>query len=96
MKNPEFYTEAELVTFGEYLLSDERRLRFVGQSPAELLKMVHDADIENWKTKVGGAGVEMGEETKGLIAMTEDQFREIVIKGVRQALNADNAVPAWA
>ena len=64
MKNPEFYTEAELVTFGEYLLSEERQKTIhTGDK-----KGVYHPDIENWKAKVGGAGVEMGEEVAHIAA----------------------------
>lgn len=47
------YTEADLVSFGLYLLSDERKQLFqstiTGLSVAERLKDVHHADLENWK-----------------------------------------------
>jgi len=40
------YTEADLVSFGNYVLSEERaRLLIHG----ELYRIVHDADLVNWK-----------------------------------------------
>lgn len=48
--------EADLVSFGEYLLSDERReniaegIKPEEEVPAELSR-VHDADISNWREK---------------------------------------------
>lgn len=54
------FTEADLVSFGEYLLSEERSDRIlsapVGDSSTSLgqrirLRSVYHADIENWKAK---------------------------------------------
>jgi len=56
-----YYNKKDLVKFGEYLLSDERKASFEeterlykeqGQNPlpaSESLKFVHDADLANWK-----------------------------------------------
>jgi len=63
MKIPEFYTENELTSFGEYLLSAQRlETLHPDADPAG----VYHSDVENWKAKVGGAGVEMGEEVQGI------------------------------
>ena len=51
-----FFTEEDLISFGKYLLSNER-LESFKQNPeftndemlAERLSEVHHADIENWK-----------------------------------------------
>ncbi len=46
------YTESDLVTFGNYLLSDKRKESFHGGTYSELmerLKQVHDNDLANWK-----------------------------------------------
>jgi hypothetical protein len=48
--------EEQLVSFGKYLLSEERTqlIKLAHPDPAELelqLKEVHDADIQNWKAK---------------------------------------------
>ena len=56
----ELFTTTELTSFGEYLLSAQRlETLFPGTDPAG----VYHSDIENWKAKVGGAGVEMGGES---------------------------------
>lgn len=39
-------TESDLVSFGSYLLSQERDRRITFR---ENIRMVHDADIQNWK-----------------------------------------------
>jgi hypothetical protein len=56
-----YFNKKDLVSFGEYLLSDERKASFEeterlykeqGMNPlpaSESLKLVHDADIANWK-----------------------------------------------
>lgn len=56
----ELYTRSHLVSFGEYLLSEERKERLVSVREGmnydriqEDLKGVYHADIENWKHKVG-------------------------------------------
>lgn len=43
-----------LVSFGEYMMSNERRERFKSVSMDNLeerLSQVHDADVQNWKEK---------------------------------------------
>lgn len=54
----EKFTLEELISFGEYLLSDERTKAIVEHPDAakmapvaDRLKQVHDADVENWKEK---------------------------------------------
>lgn len=50
-------TEQDLISFGNYLLSDERRKLFEaketsnGLSTEERLKQVGHWDLENWKAK---------------------------------------------
>jgi hypothetical protein len=47
------YTREDLVTFGNYLLSDLRRSKFevpeLINLPSERINKVHDADISNWQ-----------------------------------------------
>ncbi|MFA7287658.1 MAG: hypothetical protein WC055_02145 [Melioribacteraceae bacterium] len=55
-----YYNKKDLVSFGHYLLSEERRISFEnteklykeqGMNPLsaeESLKLVHDADLANW------------------------------------------------
>ena len=49
-----FFTEEDLVSFGEYLFSDERKQKIEENWPdtSEILesnlKKVHDADLTNW------------------------------------------------
>jgi len=50
-----YYNGKDLVSFGTFLLSDERKERIINHPEAasmppveERLKMVHHADIENW------------------------------------------------
>lgn len=55
------YTESDLVSFGNYMVSEERKLMFDdgdwgGLTKAERLSQVHHADIENWKEKRKGGG----------------------------------------
>lgn len=52
------YTEKDMVSFGFYLLSEERKNKFIdhkeepnGISIEERLAMVWDADLSNWKEK---------------------------------------------
>lgn len=50
-------TERQLVSFGEYLLSDERVKRIVentqeGESVYGRLQQIYHADLENWKNKI--------------------------------------------
>ena len=40
------YTEADLVSFGNYVLSDERTKRVIHD---DMFKAVSDADLANWK-----------------------------------------------
>jgi len=54
-----FYDENDLVSFGNYLLSEERRELFKnnpnfpnGELLEERLSEVHHADFENWKAKM--------------------------------------------
>jgi hypothetical protein len=59
-----YFNEKDMVSFGLYLLSDERKQRFQESykeairngiknplPPEESLKLVHHADVENWKHK---------------------------------------------
>lgn len=58
------YTEADLVSFGNYMVSEERRDLYATHPDyaniemlVERLSQVHHADIENWKDKrKGGEG----------------------------------------
>lgn len=43
-----WFTEKDLVSFGNYLLSDERKQNF-HEKDSELLKQVNDVDIQNWQ-----------------------------------------------
>jgi len=49
------YEEKDLISFGSYLLSDERNKRILetpGLIPVEeRKKLVHDADLKNWNIK---------------------------------------------
>lgn len=52
------FTEAELVSFGNYMVSEERKNSFEaskdlhpGFTVEERLSQVHHADVENWKEK---------------------------------------------
>ena len=54
-----FYDEKDLVSFGNYLLSEERKELFKnnpnfpdGELLEERLSAVHLADFENWKAKM--------------------------------------------
>lgn len=49
-----YFNESDLVSFGQYLLSKERKDRFAqgdshGLSLDERLSQVHHADVANWK-----------------------------------------------
>lgn len=55
-----YFNKKDLVSFGEYLLSDERTEKIVNHPEAsrmppveERLKMVHYADLKNWQKKIG-------------------------------------------
>lgn len=61
-----YFEEKDLVSFGEYLLSEKRKQRFQLSydesircginnpiSVEESLKLIHHADIENWKSEYG-------------------------------------------
>lgn len=49
-----FFTEEDLVSFGEYMMSDQRRKLYeehpeIGsENIEERLKSVHNADLANW------------------------------------------------
>lgn len=48
-----FFTEADLVSFGEYMMSAQRRKSFDSTQPGtgtieERLAMVHESDLSNW------------------------------------------------
>lgn len=48
-----FFTERDLVSFGDYLLSDERKEKILSNPEfegrlEEDLKQVYDADLANW------------------------------------------------
>ena len=52
------YTEADLISFGKYLLSEERKENILltkelipeSLDPTITYTWVHDADLSNWKT----------------------------------------------
>lgn len=53
-----YYEESDLVSFGEYLLSDDRKKSFRQNNPIseelsveERLKKVYDSDMSTWKEK---------------------------------------------
>lgn len=52
-----YYTEADLVSFGNHLLSKQRTERVLNHpdpgAGEELLSMVHDADLANWRQEQG-------------------------------------------
>ena len=55
-----YFNKKDLVSFGEYLLSDERKEKIINHPEAskmppveERLKQVHHADLCNWFDKVG-------------------------------------------
>lgn len=49
-----FFTEEDLVSFGEYMMSDQRRKLYEehpeisSENIEERLKSVHNADLANW------------------------------------------------
>ena len=48
------YTESDLISFGNYLLSDKRKEYFHGGSYTEIMESlghIHDNDITNWQDK---------------------------------------------
>lgn len=52
------YTESDIVSFGNYMVSEERKNSFeaskdlyTGVTVEERLTQVHHADVENWKEK---------------------------------------------
>ncbi len=53
-----YYNRKDLVSFGKYLLSEQRRYLFASHPEfgekrlEERLSDVHDSDIENWKIEV--------------------------------------------
>ncbi|MGU3377636.1 hypothetical protein [Chryseobacterium sp. M5A1_1a] len=56
------YTEAELISFGKYLVSKGREDSITGDdkgkrkcSPIDKKREVYDADLENWKIKKDGS-----------------------------------------
>lgn len=52
MEKRTYYTKKQLVSFGNYLLSKERKKSFMALSMDNLeerISAVHHADIENWK-----------------------------------------------
>lgn len=48
----ELFTKAELVSFGNYLLKLGEAAKEAGENLGRV-KVVSDADIENWKTEQG-------------------------------------------
>lgn len=50
MKQEKLYTEKDLVDFGSYLLSEERKQSIVHPQVSD---QVNDVDIANWKDKEG-------------------------------------------
>ncbi len=56
------FTASDLISFGNYLVSDARRKTFGnapkgGVSKSERMKVVHDSDIQNWKEQQSPANV---------------------------------------
>lgn len=55
MENEKTYTEKDLVDFGNYILSEERKEHFTDHENMEdkevRMQKVHNEDIENWKDK---------------------------------------------
>ena len=64
MANKTYYTKAELMSFGEYLLGDERRAKFQKQTRdaalngtldplpwAARVRIITDEDFKEWKEK---------------------------------------------
>jgi hypothetical protein len=51
-----YFNRKDLVSFGNYLLSDKRRKLFEETESSlsidERLKEVHHADVENWKEEI--------------------------------------------
>ena len=61
----------DLVSFGKYLLSDERTEKIVNHPEAskmppvkERLKMIHDTDLANWLEKCGKKLPPEGEQSQ--------------------------------
>jgi hypothetical protein len=55
-----YFNKKDMLSFGEYLLSDERKQSIIDHPNAsmmppveERLKMVHHADFENWLDSIG-------------------------------------------
>ena len=52
-----YFNHKDLVSFGNYLLSDERKERFEKSGSTvpleDRLSSVHREDIENWKASIG-------------------------------------------
>jgi hypothetical protein len=44
----EKFTRSQLVEFGNYLLSEERKSFYTGDNVEERLSQVNHADVENW------------------------------------------------
>ena len=69
------FTQADLVSFGNYLLSDERKdlvlsnPSFSIEQARENLKVVSDADLANW-----GEGQEKQREISELVAELQDKL----------------------
>lgn len=66
-----YYNKKDLLSFGKYLLSDERTLRIQDATPegielSDRLKEVYHADIENWKNP--------GKEPLGKLMADLDHF----------------------
>lgn len=76
--NPEavFYTEADLISFGEYLLSEERYDGILENS-RDMLEVVekcreaHQSDIENWKLSVNTTNDDI--QYTGRVSRSEDE-----------------------
>lgn len=85
------YTESQLTSFGNYLLSDKRKERFEAMDkvaeedgasipPAEeRLKAVHHADISNWKNPI----------SESEIPAEQKETAKNVASGVAEQPNAD-------
>ncbi len=45
------FTRQQLVAFGNYLLSEERKSNYTGEAVEERLSKVNHSDVENWIEK---------------------------------------------
>ncbi|MGH1520547.1 hypothetical protein [Chryseobacterium sp. JK1] len=66
------YTESDLVSFGNYLLSPKRKERIEGEE-----KAVYHADLENWKVK----------EVEGAFRLGVEEINNILLKSCPEYVN---------